>query len=469
MNCFYYWTSRGVWLAALFALCAAAVSCSDDEAPDKPVPAIVSLEEGTVSEHSISFKLTPSDALAAYYAVFEEGQPAPSAEQLFDPEGGGIPADPTVSRRYVADNLAFNTRYTIVAAARNVLGYSELATISMRTAAPVPTLTLAAGNATAYTLTFDLTPVHAGRVAYACVKKGDALPDAEAVFARGTEVAAAEAGTYTVAGLEPDTEYRIVAAAYDLPEETTIVSEPLDMATGSAKPNIGDFYYSDGTWSSELDASKTPIGIVFYLGAATEFGDSSDNYFRKDGTTPLGEVNGYALALHIASDAACWSFYDSWGDAVGCSTDKNDFLGYGNTQTIVSEAAKTGGLTDSESDNWPAAYFAVVDYEKKYPAPAASSGWFLPSAGQLKYIFDTYFDANGRPGEQFAAIYEALGDKASTFCMEDSKYWSSTEAGDTQAYLVDCATSSLNTGRVSATRKGAGTWYQYYVRSVLVF
>ena len=469
MNCFYDWTSRGVKLAALFGLCAAAVSCSDEETPDKPVPATIALEEGTVSEHSISFKLTPSDALAAYYAVFEEGQPVPSIEQLFDVEGVGIPADPTVSRRYVADNLDFNTHYTIVAAARNVLGYSELATISMRTAAPVPALSLAAGKATAYTLTFDVTPVHAGRVAYACVKKGDALPDAEAIFARGTEVAAAEAGTYTVEGLEPETEYRIVAAAYDLPLETTVVSDPIDMATVSAKPNIGDFYYSDGTWSSELDASKTPIAIVFYVNAATEFGDASDNYFRKDGTTPLGEVNGYAFALNIASDAASWSFYDSWGDAVGCSTDKTDFLGYSNTRKIVAEANKIGGLSDSESDNWPATYYAMVDYDKTYPAPAASSGWFLPSAGQLKYIFDNYFDASGRPNEQFAAVYQALGDKASNFCMEDSKYWSSTEAGDTQAYLVDCATSSFNTGSISATRKGGGTWYQYYVRSVLVF
>lgn len=468
MNCFYDWTSRSIRLAALFGLCAAAVSCSDEETPDKPVPATIALEEGTVSEHSISFKLTPSDALAAYYAVFEEGQPVPSVEQLFDPEGAGIPADPTVSRRYVADDLAFNTRYTIVAAARNVLGYSELATISMRTAAPVPTLALAAGKVTAYTLSFDLTPVHAGRVAYACVKKGDALPDAEAIFARGTEVAV-EPGTYTVEGLEPETEYRIVAAAYDLPRETTVVSDPIDMTTDAAKPHIGDFYYSDGTWSSELDASKTPIGIVFYTEAATEFGDASANYFCKDGTTPLGEVNGYALALNIASDAACWSFYDSWGDAVGCSTDKTDFLGYDNTRKIVAAADKVGGLSDSESNNWPATYYAVVDYEKKYPAPATSSGWFLPSAGQLKYIFDTYYDTNGKPNEQFAAIFEALGDKALPFCTRDTQYWSSTESGDTQAYLVDCDTASFNTGSVSSTRKGGGTWYQYYVRSVLVF
>ena len=29
---------------------------------------------------------------------------------------------------------------------------------------------------------------------------------------------------------------------------------------------IGDYYYSDGTWSTTLDSSKTPIGVVFYVG-----------------------------------------------------------------------------------------------------------------------------------------------------------------------------------------------------------
>lgn len=32
---------------------------------------------------------------------------------------------------------------------------------------------------------------------------------------------------------------------------------------------IGDFYYDDGTWSSELDGSKEVIGIVFYAGDPT--------------------------------------------------------------------------------------------------------------------------------------------------------------------------------------------------------
>ena len=31
-------------------------------------------------------------------------------------------------------------------------------------------------------------------------------------------------------------------------------------------PKIGDFYYSDGTWSTTLDKSKTPIAVVFYAG-----------------------------------------------------------------------------------------------------------------------------------------------------------------------------------------------------------
>lgn len=34
-------------------------------------------------------------------------------------------------------------------------------------------------------------------------------------------------------------------------------------------PNIGDYFYSDGTWSAEIDESKSIIGVVFWTGDPT--------------------------------------------------------------------------------------------------------------------------------------------------------------------------------------------------------
>ena len=41
--------------------------------------------------------------------------------------------------------------------------------------------------------------------------------------------------------------------------------ESISLAKGDGA-KVGDFYYSDGTWSTELDGTKTVVGVVFYVG-----------------------------------------------------------------------------------------------------------------------------------------------------------------------------------------------------------
>lgn len=61
------------------------------------------------------------------------------------------------------------------------------------------------------------------------------------------------------------------------PGEVTITAkagkkEDSCVVTITAAPlAVGDFYYSDGTWSQSLDPAKTPIGVVFYVGDITEY------------------------------------------------------------------------------------------------------------------------------------------------------------------------------------------------------
>lgn len=74
-----------------------------------------------------------------------------------------------------------------------------------------------------------------------------------------------------------------------------------------------------------LNTAKTPIGIVFRVGCATEYGDNISYYRQKDGKTRFDEIKGYVVALQDASENGCWwsSFNDDKG--CGCSTSTEDF------------------------------------------------------------------------------------------------------------------------------------------------
>ena len=79
-------------------------------------------------------------------------------------------------------------------------------------------------------------------------------------------------------------------------------------------PRIGDIYYSDGTWSTNLKEGATPIGIVFRVGIASDMSDREAFYTKKDGVTPFDEFHGYVVALRDATakddtnEGVWWSF-----------------------------------------------------------------------------------------------------------------------------------------------------------------
>jgi len=189
-------------------------------------------------------------------------------------------------------------------------------------------------------------------------------------------------------------------------------------------------------------------------------------YKLKDGTTPLEEVRGYVLALRNASDkTVAWG---SWGkdgySGAGASYDRTDFRGYSNTQSIRNKAIeKAGGLSDDADDNYPATYYATDVYEQQVPAPASSTGWFLPSAYQLLYLFSHV--------ETLQESFDKLGEQADFFYVRDAEYWSSTECQKENgcmywAYYVSLDPSQITPGFSSNFRKSSD-WFQ--VRSMLVF
>ena len=146
------------------------------------------------------------------------------------------------------------------------------------------------------------------------------------------------------------------------------------------------------------------------------------------------------------------SIEDAEGDALE-DQDENDFAGYANTLAIQEFAQESyGGLAYS---NLRAAYVAVnyagADVEP-VPVPENTTGWFFPSAGQMKAIYAA--------ASEITASLETAGGTEVT-----GDFWSSTTvAGSTpvQAYCIHIQSGSISVEGLNQTR----VWK---VRPILAF
>ena len=193
--------------------------------------------------------------------------------------------------------------------------------------------------------------------------------------------------------------------------------------------DMGDFYFIDGSFadkSTELTSTQKSvcIGVVLKKGRDNS-GDWADNcnYTLKDGTTLMPEVHGYVLALRDVKGIIVWS--QPWSNIeVGCDRNPTTgFNGYSNTRAIINAIEEHGWTLQRE---FPAAYYAV-NYENVCPAPAKTSGWFLPSGGQCQYWLNNK-----------DVIHNSMLNAEGDGCF--GLYWSSSEDADnpvSNAYYLD--------------------------------
>lgn len=248
--------------------------------------------------------------------------------------------------------------------------------------------------------------------------------------------------------------------------------------TTLAVPALGDLYYSDGTYSTTLQAGKTAIGVIAYLG--------TDN-FTENGTNVGGNTfagHGLVMCLKNAASGVAWSteYVSKFSgqevtDVTGLKRTEN-VSGYTNTATLT--------VDEETAAKYPAAS-AAKNYTTLTAPATGTTGWFLPSAQQwVKMIEGLGELADGAPifpasffDNDHTAVdkWEAALAKAGTAGTDyDSMipylwYWSSSEWSAHDAV-------SLN---VDATNTGVGygfTWYINYkdnagsyrrVRPVLAF
>ncbi|WP_317309046.1 DUF6562 domain-containing protein [Phocaeicola plebeius] len=193
---------------------------------------------------------------------------------------------------------------------------------------------------------------------------------------------------------------------------TSVISDEVD-----TDPKVGDYFYTDGTWSTELESNKTVAGVVFAVkGDGTESAIDSDvtgNYPGVEGAT---DVLAWVLAAKDASTAANVKFYSGSDFSLpeGIGTGDDDIKGYENTALWL---ALSG--TD----------YSAVSVAKSYDVTLSTgedvltSGWYLPSLGQMRALSTVYAETN-------AGVTTSLAVKKSLESLVEvtmaGNYWTST-------------------------------------------
>lgn len=197
---------------------------------------------------------------------------------------------------------------------------------------------------------------------------------------------------------------------------------------------IGDFYYEDGTWSTQYDKNKQCVGVVFALS------DEQDG----DIDVKLDQsIHGRVVALHdlISSDAD----YFAWGPPSEDVEETANFYALdgkcsdGYLPLDGDEYYSSDPIIRYNMYNWPTdkgTGYALTDYTvlrnsfagDEFPAMAAcshystgeiSSGWYLPSIGELARLAMAC-NANLLDVESFSG-FESIKYPGYT-------YWSSSES-----------------------------------------
>lgn len=226
--------------------------------------------------------------------------------------------------------------------------------------------------------------------------------------------------------------------------------------TQAANPvYVGDYFYSDGTWSTELQSGKTVVGVVFSTANAT----STDPQLKKDYPECthglVVSVKEYDSPIAMVSGADySWNSVNNYALELGgyASMAATDIIcGYSNTQAMKAFKAAKGDYSK---------YLDVIDGHDV--SVAGTSTWYMPSQYELSLIGADYSVINERlaaAGDQFEEFKNSW-DSA----LRSGIYWSST-------YLDGLGSQSkpyiLSTNQLDGSMKMHS--HSYQVRLVFAF
>ena len=193
-------------------------------------------------------------------------------------------------------------------------------------------------------------------------------------------------------GLEVQT---VTGATWGDGGEEDVTSQKVKQQFTADELKIGDYFYSDGTWSDgglrkiytddsvkiaaekpapiltdpDTGAARKVVGIVFQT-------DPSRIGSKEKEKLGAGNVHGLVMSVKNAAIDQKWGPVSQNEGLPKCYTkaeNYKDISGYGNCEHIRSNRGNF--------DNYPA-FKAADDYNKVCPVPATTTGWYLPASGQ---------------------------------------------------------------------------------------
>ena len=275
--------------------------------------------------------------------------------------------------------------------------------------------------------------------------------------------------------------------------EENVTSKRVKQRFTADELKIGDYFYSDGTWSDGglrkiyADGSmhidyykpvplrgKTVVGIVFQT--------DKSRIGKKEKEKLGGENKAHGLVMAVknanAAEKVIWSnesrYLDFLNDCVSKSNNYSDISGYGNCESIRS--------LEGNFDKYPALQ-AVDGYNTTCPVPTTTTGWYLPSSGQWWDILqnlggcpalaDGYQQTSSDINEFFWSNQGNVPDALNKWmwCIDGwdkfsyyHQFWSSSKfKGNTMRYWV----ANSDDGWISC--RWGNVNFQLYVRPVLAF
>lgn len=194
-------------------------------------------------------------------------------------------------------------------------------------------------------------------------------------------------------------------------------------ASGKAEytPQVGDFYMSNGAILPSVSESNKNncIGIVYWVPTADDPLESHSPAWLEEHSTCI-----HGLVVGLNEQKSRWGRTDEETDITDSKTD-DIFCGYSNTKRL--ESAYPGyGIV-----------YAYNNLKSGVTLPGKTSGWYVPSVGELKMLYQ----AKDKVNDSLTALGSTF--TLSSTSRSSSYYWSSGENSRDDAWTVNLYSGSV--------------------------
>ena len=243
--------------------------------------------------------------------------------------------------------------------------------------------------------------------------------------------------------------------------------------TPVAPAKVGDYYYSDGTYSTEMNEEKTCIGIVYALN------DKNGNLDKTLTTSPYGRIVALTNArnkvrwasksedieglkndtiINGTQQIGCLPYFNGTADSYFSDNAEEQIKGTTiNTETGLITAWPSEGIlsdfngaTNTSYINKSTSTYPAGSYCYQYSKPGKGAGeWYLPAVGELALLWELH-----HAGVICNAKQECFKD------FDQQSYWTSSEGNKNKAWYLN-----FFSGILMANSKGS----TYNTRPVAMF